>query len=117
MRSMSFATALLTTAVTVASVVVGFVSDAHAGCRFGEKNLSGYLAPGQGTNSRSFTVDGSAMFIIEVVSGGPVVSGMCNGVYLNDTVHACRKFGNGEIFVDIQNNNSTPVRYRWKCRH
>lgn len=92
------------------------VADADARCYYGEKNLPGSLGAGQRDNSRSFTVQGSATFVVDVVTGGPITAnlgcGWQTGYYLS-----CRRSGNREIAVRLRNRTNRQITYRWICQH
>ncbi len=89
---------------------------ADARCFYGQKNLPGSLGPGQVDNSRSFTVQGSARFVVRVTRGGPITANLGCG-WRTGYRHSCRRRGNREIFVRLANNTGGQITYRWICRH
>ena len=98
------------------AVLAATLGQAHAGCAYGQKNLGGSLGPGQSDRSRSFTVNDSALFRVQVQTGGPITANLGCGWFTGRS-HACRRYGYGEQFVALQNNTGRTITYRWICRH
>ncbi|MBI1384550.1 MAG: hypothetical protein GC150_06545 [Rhizobiales bacterium] len=96
--------------------LVLFSAPASAGCAYGQKNLAGSLGPGQTDWSRSFTVNGSANFVVQVTRNGPITANLGCG-WKTGRYHSCRVYGNGEINVGLQNNTGKQITYRWICKH
>ena len=91
-------------------------SPAAAGCVYGTKNLGGSLGPGQSDNSRSFTINDTARFKVQVQTGGPITANIGCG-WATGRNHSCRVYGYGERFVQLANNGGRTITYRWICRH
>ena len=93
------------------------LSAAQAGCHYGQKNLPGSLGPGQRDNSRSFTVDYDALFIVRVSRGGPITANLGCG-WRTGYEHRCRVYNRwGETWVKLRNKTGRQITYRWICRH
>lgn len=102
--------------IAVAAMTMAMVTTAQAGCFYGSKNLPGSLGAGQSDNSRSFTVSGSARFIVRVRTGGPITANIGCG-WRTSRYHSCRVYSNGETWVRLANNTGRQITYRWICRH
>ena len=102
--------------IVIALVALLQVTSAQAACAYGEKNLGGSLPPGQGDDSRSYTVEDTALFRVEVRTGGPIDANIGCG-WRRSRSHACRVYDTGELHVRLFNNTGATITYRWICEH
>lgn len=103
----------------VSLIVILISTNAYAGCFFGQKNLPGSLGPGQNDSTRSFTVNRSALFVVQTNRGRPITANLGCG-WGTSTYHACRVYTNSsrhEINVQLANNFGRQITYRWICQH
>lgn len=104
---------LLTTALLALTVA----TSANANCFYGEKNLPGSLGPGQNDNSRSFTVDRFATFVVRVKGKGVLTANLGCG-WKTGKVHRCPVeviHDTREVSVKLKNPTHRQVTYRWIC--
>jgi len=92
-------------------------TSASANCFYGEKNLPGSLGPGQNDNSRSFTVDRFATFVVRVKGKGVLTANLGCG-WKTAKVHRCPVeviHDTREVSVKLKNPTHRQVTYRWIC--
>lgn len=92
-------------------------TSANANCFYGEKNLPGSLGAGQSDNTRSFTVDRFATFVVKVRGGGVLTANLGCG-WQTGKVHRCPVeviHDTREVSVQLKNPTNRQVTYRWIC--
>jgi hypothetical protein len=102
--------------------VSSFAAPSFAGCARGDNSLPGSIGPGQSDDSRSYTIDGTAILTVSGAStaSGDAVDlrvtfpGFCrqrSGPTISCTVTAGDEVVNAVIF----NPSNYQVTYRWVC--
>ena len=103
--------------LTTTLLTLTIATSASANCFYGEKNLPGSLGPGQIDNTRSFTVDRFATFVVKVRGGGVLTANLGCG-WKTGKVHRCPVeviHDTREVNVQLKNPTNRQVTYRWIC--
>ena len=94
---------------------------AFAGCARGDNSIPGSIGPGQTDDSRSYTVDGTAILTVSGASdetGSPVdldvsFPGYCR--QRSDPTISCTVSANEVVNAVISNPTRRQVTYNWVC--
>jgi hypothetical protein len=110
--------------VVIASLVTPLFAGAAtaAGCKFGNKVLPGVLAANATDNSRSFTINGTALLAVAGAKDrvGPVdldvtFSGPAGCRERSAATVGCMVTGSREVKATIKNPKGERVTYFWVC--